>query len=214
MRFTLERVTEPEIEPITAAEFVRNIGEFSANATARADDISMAITSAREWLEKETSRALIDQTWRQTLTDGINGYDRVQGSADAVSGYIPASRTEIQLMRSPVIAITSFVSVDAAGDETEIDPDSYELREADSKWPMLVALNGGSWTAGTYRIEFRAGYANRDVSPQDGTSVIPARFRQAVLLYAESLYDRERMDALQSAAERLIAPENCNTGLA
>ena len=47
MRFVLERVSEPDIEPITAAEFVRNVGEFDVAATTRADDITRLITAAR-----------------------------------------------------------------------------------------------------------------------------------------------------------------------
>jgi uncharacterized phiE125 gp8 family phage protein len=214
VRYVLERTSEPEIEPVSAAEFIRNVGEFSSAATERADDISLAITAAREWVEKRTGRALIDQGWRLTLTDDQAAYDRVAGSADVVTGYITSAMTCIPLFRSPVIEITSFVSVDSAGDETAIDSATYELREADSKWPKLVALNSASWGTGTYRIGLRAGYANRDVSPGEGASVVPARFRKAILLYAEALYDRERMDELMQTADSLIAPENCNTGLA
>lgn len=215
MRFVLERVSDPDIEPVSAAEFVRNVGEFQAAATERADDIASKIKTAREWAEKSTNRALIDQTWRLTLSDQINGHNWVTDPAPYYYGWA-ICQSEIPLRISPVIAITSFVSVDSAGTETEVDPDTYELREADSKWPKLVGVNGGSWSYGTYRIEFRAGYANLDVSPPDDASKVPARFRQAILLYAEALYDRDEkmMPLLMETAANLIEPENCNTGIA
>jgi len=216
MRFVLERVTQPEIEPVSAAEFIRNIGEFQEAATTRADDITGVIAAAREWAEKDTGRALIDQKWRLTLSDAINGYDSVQTpSAGCMYGTFTPVAGEILLRRSPIIAITSFVSVDATGAETEIDPDAYELREADSKWPKIVSLNGAAWSRGAYRLEYRAGYADRESSPQQAPDVVPSRFRRAILLYAEALYDRDdRMEALMQAAWRLIEAENCNTGLA
>lgn len=217
-RWVLERVTDPEIEPVTAAAFVRNVGEFSAAATERADDIAAVISTAREWAEKLTGRALIDQTWRLTISDGTGAsYDPVQEPPPSVLCGVYTGRTsEIALRRSPVIAISSFVSVDAAGVETTIDASTYELREADSKWPKLVGLNGASWTTGTFRITFRAGYANRDVSPAEGAEVVPARFKQAILLYAEALYDRDerRMQSLMDTAEGLIAAEACGLGAA
>lgn len=216
MRFVLERLTDPDIEPVTVADFVRNVGEFQAAATERQADIEMAIAAAREWVEKETSRVLIEQQWRLTITDAINGYDSVQAPPPCgyASGAFSSRCGEIFLRRSPVIAIVSFVSVDSVGDETEVDPATYELRDESSKWPRIVTLNGSSWNAGTYRIVFRAGYADRDSSPQQEATVVPARLRQAVQLYAEALYDRDRMDELEGAASRLIASENCNTGIA
>lgn len=218
MRFTLERVSEPDIEPITAAEFVRNVGEFPAAATSRADDISRLIAGAREWAEHYTGRALIDQTWRLTITDGVGAlYDPVQKPPPVgyYTGQTGPRVGEILLMRSPVLAITSFVTVDASGDETAVDAATYELREQDSKWPRLVGLDGTTWGTGTFRIVFRAGYANRVASPQEDAGVVPERFKQAILLHAEAHYDRDEkmMEKLLEAAENLIAPERCHFGL-
>lgn len=215
MRFTLERVSDPEIEPVTNAEFARNVGEFDDTATARADDITRLITSAREWAEDLTGRALIDQTWRLTLTDELMSSQDTVTTPGYYAGTWKASAGEILLRRSPALSIVSFKTVDADGDETDVDAATYELREADSKFPKIVALSGGIWDTGTYRIVFRAGYANRDVSPQEGASVVPARFRQAILLHAEAYYDRGKdMEKLLATAEGLILPERCNLDLA
>lgn len=219
MRWVLERVSDPEIEPITAEEFVRNVGEFQSAATERAEDIEMLITAAREWSEKLTGRALIDQAWRLTLSDAAGGHvlDPVQEPpAGYATGIERGPGSSILLRRSPVIEITSFVSVDAAGEETELDAGTYELREGGSKWPRVVALNGVSWGQGTYRITFRAGYADRVTSPPEDASKVPARFRRAILLHAEAFYDRDErsMKTLLEVAEQLIDPERCGLGLA
>jgi uncharacterized phiE125 gp8 family phage protein len=214
MRFALERTVDPEIEPVSAAEFIRNVGEFAEAATERADDITRVIQSAREWVEHDTARALIDQTWRLTITDGTEAGDRVS-QPGYYCGWWRSRQGEILLRRSPALAIVSFVSVDDEGDETAVDASSYELREADTKFPKIVGLNGTTWDTGTFRITFRAGYANRDVSPAEGASVVPARFRQAILLHAEAHYDHDKdMDAMVAAAEALIAPERCGLDFA
>lgn len=218
MRFALERISDPEIEPVSAAEFVRNAGEFQDAATERADDISRVITAAREWVEDHTGKVLVDQTWRLTLTDQP-AYDAIVGPANGYyCGDWYGRGGEIMLRRSPAIAITSFSSVDAAGAETVIDDDTYELREADTKWPKLVGVNGATWTfPGTYRIVFRAGYADRDVSPAQDASAIPARFRQAILLYAQALYDSaddKTAAAMMDAAEGLLRGERCGLDFA
>lgn len=214
MRYALERTVDPDIEPVSAAEFIRNAGEFSEAATERADDISRVIQSAREWSEHETGRALIDQTWRLTITDGTEAGDSVT-QPGYYCGWWRSRQGEILLRRSPAIAIVSFVSVDDEGNETAVDASAYELREADTKFPKIVGLNGSTWDTGTFRITFRAGYANRDVSPQEDASDVPARFRQAILLHAEAHYDHDKdMVAMVDAAARLIEPERCNLDFA
>ncbi len=108
------------------------------------------------------------------------------------------------------------------GTETDVEfvgsPElaAYELREADSKWPRLVPLSGTSWTAGTFKIEFRAGYCNRTSDPAQSTDVIPVRLMQAMELHAEAMYDRDEkmMQILLDTAERLVKSECINLGFA
>lgn len=211
-RFVLERVSDPEIEPVSIAEMKVHLGEYDTLAASRETEIEAKVAAAREWAEDFTGRALIDQTWRLTFGD----QSAIDPVAEPAATTIPSETagTEIYLRRSPALAIVSFVSVDSAGVETAVDAADYELREADSKWPRLVALNGATWATGLYRIVFRAGYANRDVSPAEGAEVVPERFRQAIMLYAEALYDRENMDLLMRTAEGLIKGERVELGFA
>lgn len=213
MLWALELVSGPEIEPVTLAEAKRHLREYD-DVTTNDADITGLIQGAREWVEQYTARALIDQTWRLTFGDSV-AVDRV--TVPTCVSYSSETRgTEIYLRRSPVIAITSFVSVDADGEETAIDAANYELREADGRWPRVVALNGASWALGVHRITFRAGYANRDLSPQEGAEVVPQRFKQAMKLWIEANYDRDErmMRVLLETAEGLIKSERVDLGIA
>lgn len=201
MRWTLERVSQPDIEPVTLAEAKRHLRLFD-DITTDDDYVSTLITVAREYVEGYTGRALIDQQWRLTLR-----------------GEIPAS---IPLRRSPALAITGFASVDAStGAETEIDVASYEIREAASRWPYLYMLDGTTWLDDTLRVTFRAGFADRVSSPQQDASAVPARIKHAMLLIISNYYElREPVNVgnivnkLPLGIEWLLAEEMCNTQLA
>lgn len=222
MRWTLERISDPEIEPVTAAEMVRHLGEFAdvANDADLSDDLELQIQAAREWVERYTGRVLVDQTWRLSLEQpGVITGDSVGGYTSRPGYYagqlvVASFLDQINLRLGPVLAIQSFVTVGADGEETAIDSGTYELREASGRWPRIVPLNGATWGVGSFRITFRAGYADRTGSPQHGASVIPARFRQAIKLHVEAHYDRERIKELTEAATNLIRPERTHLGMA
>lgn len=229
MRFALERVTQPDIEPVTLAEIIQHVREFATLSQAGQDDLTALIVASREWVEDYTGRALIDQSWRLTLLGrpgSLAGGDTVGGYAGPgpVQGYYSGTwqwgrSGEIVLPKSPVIAITGFVSVDAAGVSTTVDPTTYELREADSKWPRLVALNGATWSSwlnGDLRITFRAGFADRVSSPQQGAEAVPTRIKWAMKLWAEGVYNRDEkmMKILLETAEAVAKPERSELQMA
>lgn len=210
MNFVLELVSGPNIEPVTLTELKRHLRVEHTNDD---DDITALIVAGREWVEDYTGRILIDQTWRLTLTYANTLASRMLTpvTVDQVT-----SASEILLRKSPVLSIDSVVTVDSAGDETTVAADTYELREADSKWPKIFGLNGTTWTADTTKIVFRAGYANRTLSPTETASVVPTRFKQAIKLWAEAHYDRDErtMQMLLDAAKNTIAPERTNLQIA
>ncbi len=229
MRFFLEPISGPEIEPVTLTEMKSNLRTFDSS-TGEDDLITGKMVAAREWVEDFTGRALIDQTWRLTVDqcgyffggDSVSGfYPGIwPGSGRDINRYFGLFQfgidRSIRLRKSPALAITSFVSVAADGTETTIAADTYELREPKSKWPSLMPLSGATWISGTFRITFRAGYAERTGSPQQDASVIPNRYKQAIMLYTEALYDRDpvMMQKLMDAAEAIIRPERCELGMA
>jgi hypothetical protein len=226
MKFTLERLTEPQIEPITLAELKRHLREFASITDADAD-LTQLIIAARQWVEEYTARALIDQNWQLTIDGPVR---MVQG--DRVGGYSPGppyryvsredwlhwiNRREIMLRRSPVIAITSFVSVDTiTGAETAIDPTTYQLREPRSKWPRVAALFATTWTTGALKLQFRAGFADLIGSPTQGAEMVPVRFKQAMKLWIEANYDRDpkMMALLLQTAAGIVEGERADLHLA
>lgn len=218
MRFVFERVSGPEVEPVDLAWMKRELDEF-IDVTDRDDDITAKIQAAREWAEDYTGRALVDQTWRLSINlGGIITGDDVRGYNIAGSYYTGrfnwASRVgEIMLRRSPVLAVTSFVSVDADGVETAIAADSYALREASSKYPRVVPKSNATWNTETeMRVTFRAGFVDRTGSPVQAVSLVPQRFRQAMILHVRANYDDEH--DLMKAAENLLRTERVHMGFA
>ncbi len=225
MVFVLERVSGPAVEPITLAEAkqqcrVTDITTGSPPVASHPDDdqISGLIVAAREWAEEFTGRALIEQSWRLTIY-----CNPCLGHPNNVSGIYQWGRYgEIMLHKSPVIEITSFVSVDSAGVETEFGEGSpflanYELREGNSKFPRIVGLDGATWCTDILKIEFRAGFAPEEGSPlaPDAARVME-RFKIAIRLWVEAHYDRDKemMPILVQAAENMIRPERVELGMA
>lgn len=214
-RFVLERVSQPDIEPLTVAELKLHLGGFDSN-TDENDMLTSLIKGARQWAEHRTGRALIDQQWRLTFGQGV----AVNWVTDAVTGpyfgVVTWQPDEILLRRSPALEIVSFKSVDDGGNETDVDASTYELRYADSKYPRIVGLNGATWVTGLYRVVFRAGFADRSASPQEDASVVPDCFKSAMKLHAEAIYDRDKdvIETYLQVAADLIAHEDCNAGFA
>lgn len=217
MKFSLERVTQPELEPVTLAQMKVSLRGFSS-VTSLDADITSLIQGAREWVEDYTGRALIDQKWRLNIGSHawISSFTDSNAKTGINYGTWRPSADGILLRKSPAIAITSFATVGADGVETIVDPALYQLREAGSKWPRLVGLNGSTWSGAEMRIEFRAGYANRLGSPVEGAERVPARLIQAMKLWAEANYDRDEkaMALLLDTAERLARPERCDLQIA
>jgi hypothetical protein len=213
--FLLELMTAPITEPVTIAEMIEQVHEFSSLSAAAEARLTGLITVAREWAERYTGRALVDQKWRLNIGDANAIFRNVD--SDTVSGYYrgpyEALRDgRIMLRRSPVLAITRIATVASDGTETVVDSATYELREADSKWPSVLALTGS--LAGPLRIEFRAGYIDTSASPFVGT--VPEVLLQALRLQAEALYnkDEKQMPLLMRAAENLLDGESANLGMA
>jgi uncharacterized phiE125 gp8 family phage protein len=218
MRFVLERTSDPAIEPVTLAEIKAHVREFD-DITANDTQLLSLVKNGREWVEDLTGRALIDQTWRLSITTraGEPTADTITSPAFYAGHFNWARVGEIMLRRSPVLAITAFASVDADGVETTIDAATYALRDATSKWPRLLPLSTATFlSASELRVTFRAGYADRLGSPVEDGSVVPEALRQAIMLHAEAYFDRDpqTMDDLLKSAARLAKQHICHTGFA
>jgi hypothetical protein len=214
--WTLERIVDPTFEPIDLEAMKKHLRAF-ADATDEDDEVQEQFYAAREWAEEYTGHALVDQKWRLTIDiqNGLNYQGSNAIAFDRVAGCLPFNTLgEILLRKSPILEITSFVSIDQAGTETEIDANSYALCDAQSRWPRLARVNGATWLPGCLRVEFRAGYVDKSGDTPVGT--VPRRFMQAIKLYAEALYDRDpqMMSVLMKTAEDLLNPVRSELSLA
>jgi uncharacterized phiE125 gp8 family phage protein len=211
MKWALERVSTPDDLPVSLAEMKLNLG-VGNDITARDVEIQGKIAAAREWAEDFTGRALFDQQWRLTIAPYVVTVPDGGYSGD----YRPSATGEILLRRSPALAVVSAATVDSVGASEDLDTASYEIRGAGTKWPSLYPFSGASWGSGEMRIVFRAGYADLSTSPPGDESDIPECFKQAVMIYAEALYDRDpdKMSTLIKAAEALIRKERCDLSMA
>lgn len=206
MNFVLERVTQPGIEPVSLTEAKQQC-RVDSDITADDDLITSLIVVAREWVEDYSGRALIDQTWRLTVSDSwLSGMTDTNTVTPIYTGEFAPSVYGVLLRKSPIIALSSIVSVDSAGVETELDVSDYEVREANSKWPRIKSVSGSTFSTGTHKIVYRAGFADRTGSPTQDATVVPARYKHAIKLHVEAHYDRDQvmMQKLLDAAVNLI----------
>lgn len=216
MRWVLEPVIAPDLEPVTLERMKRELDEFS-DVTERDDDITAKIVAGRRWAERYTGQCMVDQTWRLSVmadtmrANDLSVWTPITGSSQGDFEWRRVG--EIFLRKTPILAVTAFVSVDIDGEETAVDAETYEVREADSKWPRLVAIGSATWTAEpNLRIAFRAGYAERTGSPVQDATVIPEDFKQAVILWVKWNYngEKEAMDA----AKAILNPYRTQLGFA
>lgn len=157
----LTLITAPAAEPVTLTE-----AKLHARIEHSADDtlVTALIAAAREQVEHETGRRLINQTWEQVL---------------------PAFADSMDLDTGPVSSITSVKYLDSDGAEQTLASTVYSLI-SESLPPRLVLNSGQSWPA-TYtsdnavRIRFVAGYG------ADSTAV-PQAIRAWMMVRIASLY--------------------------
>lgn len=170
---SLTLVAAPSVEPISLAEL-----KLHVRTSGSAEDTLLAIyiAAARRKAEGELGRALVNQTWRQTID------------------FFPTENNgEIKLLMPTVSSITSVTYIDADGDQQTLSAASYVLDSATSPGWLLPA-DGEEWpetddVINAVSITFVAGYGAAG-------SDVPADIRSWVLLTAGFLYaNREAMDA-------------------
>lgn len=171
----LKLINAPNAEPVSLAEV-----KLQARVEHTADDtlISAMIAAAREEVEHELGRALIDQTWEQVL---------------------PAFADVMSLDLAPVASIASVKYLDSTGAEQTLAATVYDLIE-EALPPCVVLKSGQSWPS-TYaapdavRIRFVAGHG-------DSAADVPGAIRAWLLMRVASLYaQRESFVAGEAVAE-------------
>ena len=158
-------VTPPVGDPVSVESFKRHSRIPSNDDTL----LPMRITAARQWVERYTGRALLNQTWRLSL--------------DAP----PECSQPILLPVVPLVSVTSITSYDYLHAATVLVSTNYYVDTA--RAPARVYLNSGSaWPTnlrswGGLVIDYVAGYG---AAPDD----VPAPLLQAIYLLAAEWNER------------------------
>lgn len=157
-------ITAPTVEPIDAATL-----KLWCRIDGTDEDAlltSLFIPAARQACENATGRALITQTWEAVL-----------------DGWPAASA--IELLRAPVLAITSIKYIDTAGVEQTLDSADYAL-DKDSEPGWLLPAYDTDWpeardTANAIRVRYTAGYGA-------AATAVPEPLRMWIALHAAAAY--------------------------
>lgn len=163
---SLRRLSLPESEPLTVAQAKLHCS-IPAAVTDFDAQFAEWISAAREELEAETERCLVESEYELALDQ----FPRLNCWAST-----DWNKLAIELHRVPGIALTSFGYFDLNGDWTEPDEADYHL-DISGEPPRLTPLPGQSWPATQIRpravvITWTAGYSN--------TADIPEMARQAM----------------------------------
>lgn len=184
-------VTGPTIEPVTLAE-----AKAQCHVDIPNDDALIAgyILDARDYVERETQRAIITQTF-----DFKAAPSAWSGGSESWPVYWDGScaeyRVGILLPKPPLQSITSVSYVDTAGATQVLAADQYQVVKAngDSHEGLIVPAYGVVWPAvrtmpEAITVRFVAGYG--------GLESVPHGIRQAMLMMIGHWYrHREAVDA-------------------
>jgi uncharacterized phiE125 gp8 family phage protein len=155
-------LTAPSVEPVTLSEAKRH-----ANVVASDDDtlITALIVAARELVEQDTSRALINQTWELELDDWWT---------DAV-----------EVPRPPLSSVTHVKYYDANGVLQTVASTNYHVDTRRQPgviwWDADYTLPTLSDEANPVIVTYVAGYGS-------AASAVPGRAKQAILLLVGHWY--------------------------
>jgi uncharacterized phiE125 gp8 family phage protein len=197
----LKAITPPPFEPMT-------LDEVKLYLRVDHDDedavIERCIKAARQYADGPDGflgRALIDQEWELTLDK------------------FPIR--EIKIPLPPLIEVVNVFYDDSGGVQTILDPSGYSV-DAVSEPGWIVPV--GTWPTtfdgiNSVRIRFRAGYVDASMSPPVGE--VPADIKQALLLYAGTMFDHrethvigQSVTAAPWSAEQLLRRRRVDVPLA
>ncbi len=151
MQLTL--VTAPTTDAVTLSE-VRQWLNFTAGVTEDNDVLGVLIDEIYSYIERQTNRKFLTQTWKVTL------------DADEVSD-------EIRLPLVPVVSMAAengIVTTDDDGNDTTVASSNYRLRAGEN--PRIVLTRNGLWPSDARNHDSMAitvvcGW-NGDVIPHSG----------------------------------------------
>lgn len=159
-------MTPPASEPVSLALFKQHA---RANEATIDDEAAMLyLASARRWLERETGRAFLNQTWRQTFDEP------------------PSCAAAMLLTKAPLVSVTAVTSYSLTDVPTVMSNTTYFVNT--TREPARIELHDGvSWPTGLrlysgMSVDYVAGYGTVDTD-------VPEDLRHAILLLAGHWYE-------------------------
>lgn len=155
--WTLTRTSDQSHLAVSLEEAKANL---RVSGTAQDDHITLLIQAATEMVERDTARAVLTATWRQSLDE------------------FPNSDDPIQLYQRPVTAVTSVTYNDEAGSLQTLPTDDWSYNA--SRNALYYKGGDGGWPCceetrdDTVFIDFTAGVA--------AECNVPLLIKQAILI--------------------------------
>lgn len=198
MNLRLSTVTDPAVEPITLAEARAHLRlEATGSPAAHEDDdyVSALITAAREKVEADTGRALVQRTLKLRLNTWSES---------------------IELPYAPLLSVSSVKYYDNDGTLQTLSSSVYDVYTDEAPGGIRLAYNQ-SWPnhraqENAIEITYVAGYADDGASPTDYRANIPVSIKQAMYLIIGDLYENREakivgVSAMDNpAVNALLAP--------
>lgn len=197
MKWAVEEVTQPEVEPVTLEEAKAHLRVDGSDEDAL---ISALIVAGRQWAENEI------------------GYVTVQRQLRLVLDEFPASGVDvITLPRSRLISIDSVQYADRNGATQDWAAENYSADTASVEGRLLRAF-GVEWPETRAQrqavtITYTAGWPDDGASPPDYAANVPQPIKQAILLLVGHWYEhREAVNIgnivtpLEYAVKALLSP--------
>lgn len=192
MKHFPRRTAEPTAEPLDVPRALRHLRVDDVESV---DEVSDLIAVARQHAEDRTERTLMPSTWTLRLP----AFPVADGGA-------------IELLRPPIIGVTSVQYLDAEGTLQTVAAADYVV-DTQSEPGRLLPL-AGSWPATAAHpqavtIVYTAGYAN--------AAAVPTPIKQWMLLAIGDLFEQRQRSSDKPAlpqdfADGLLAP-HCMLGI-
>ena len=176
MNYSLSLAAKPALEPVLVADLKRHsVVPFDDDN----DYLKALISVARQQVENDTGRALINQIWRQQM--------------ECFGG-------EITLQKSPASSVPSIKYIDTDGVEQTLPQAGYTFGQRYGEGRICPSY-GNSWPEvrsglGAVTIEFVAGWG---ADPES----VPMPLRQAIMIMAEHLYENRGLAITGTIVSRM-----------
>ncbi len=204
--FANKQTTPPAVEPVTGTlldTHLRGDGELVGAEAAFLDTL---IIASREYIEAETRRSMITQTWTAYLDrwPNVEGQDDWwDGVREGAIGSMGSTSDFIELPIAPLQSVTSIKTFSSDNTETTYDSSNYFL-DTTSVLGRIIRNSGSLWptalrTRNAIEIVYVTGYGA-------SATAVPGALKQAVLQLAGHWYENREFVKEQSDMNQAATP--------